>query len=170
MKKDTRLTVATTVNCIAFYKGELVVDWILAQAVELATYGYITEAGKNLYLIPNKVYEQAKRDAIKRARPKAKKKAPFPLVKKKDCIRLTIFLPKSHDSEKGRLSRNLISNPLIPRLPEGAKRNASTLVHIDAKRNATCPQCGESLAQKRSDAKFCCKACKQAAHRLGLRA
>ena len=165
MKKDTRLTGATTLNCIAFYKGELVVDWILALAVELATYGYITEAGQNLFLIPNKVYEQAKRDAIKRAKPKAKKKAPFPLVKKKDCIRLTSFLPTKYSLGKARLSRNCDSNPLIPVLAIGTKRNARTLARIDAKGNKMCASCGSSLRNRRRGSRYCGRACKQAAYR-----
>lgn len=41
-------------NFIAFYKGDLVDDVVLAWAIELATYGYITEAGMDLNLIPKR--------------------------------------------------------------------------------------------------------------------
>ena len=180
MKEGARFRDITALNCIAFLDGDQVPDSVLEEAVALAMDGYITKAGMRLYLIPAQAYEKATRDQQARADEYARclrKKEPgfksgpaIPSIKKWDCIPLTFFLPKKRGSKKARVCKNEESSPLIPRLPEGAKRNASTLVHIDAKRNATCPQCGESLAQKRSDAKFCCKACKQAAHRLGLRA
>ena len=179
MKEDAPFRDITTLNCIAFLDGDRVPDSVLEEAVALATEGFITGAGMRLYLIPAQAYEkatkdqQAKADEYARSRrkydPNLKPGPASPSIKKWDCIPLTFFLPKKRGSNKARVCENEESSPLIPRLPEGAKRNASTLVHIDAKRNATCPQCGESLAQKRRDAKFCCKACKQAAHRLGQR-
>jgi hypothetical protein len=165
MKGVDDLVDRAPLNCIAFHKGDLVDDWVLAQAVELATNGYITEAGKNLYLIPIQVYEQAKRDAIRRARPEAKKKAPFPLIRKKDCIRLTNFLPKKHKSGKPRLSRNYVSNPLIPVPPAGVNRNACTLDKGVAKGNGMCVICSASLRTMRRGSKYCGRACKQAAYR-----
>ena len=167
-------------NCIAFLDGDAVPAWILENAIASAVDGYITETGKHLYLIPTSLYEQATREQQSKAdeyarirrrfEPEFKSGPASPRIKKWHCIPLTSFLPKNCRSKKARVCKNEESSPLIPRLPEGAKRNASTLVHIDAKRNATCPQCGESLALKRTDAKYCSKACKQAAHRLRVRA
>ena len=180
MKKDTRLTVATTLNCIAFLDGDQVPDSVLEEAVALAIDGFITKAGMRLYLIPAQAYEKATKDQQAKADEYATRRRKYdpdfksgpasPSIKKWDCIPLTLFLPKKRDSKKARVCKNEESSPLIPRLPEGAKRNASTLVHIDAKRNGSCPQCGESLALKRTDAKYCSKACKQAAHRRRVRA
>jgi len=180
MKEDAGFRNITALNCIAFLDGDRVPDSVLEEAVALAMGGYITTAGMRLYLIPLQVYQKAKQDQQAKADEYAKwrrKKEPgfksgpaSPSIKKWDCIPLTIFLPKKRGSKKAELCEFEESSVLIPRLPEGAKRNASTLVHIDAKRNGACPQCGESLAQKRSDAKYCSKACRQAAHRLRLRA
>ncbi len=175
MKEDAPFRDITALNCIAFLDGDRVPDSVLEEAVALAMGGYITTAGMRLYLIPLQVYQKAKQDqqakADEYARCLRKKERGFksgpasPSIKKWDCIPLTFFLPKKRGSKKARVCKNEESSPLIPRLPEGAKRNASTLVHVDVKRNATCPQCGESLALKRTDAKYCSKACKQAAYR-----
>ncbi len=180
MKKDAPFREITTLNCIAFLDGDQVPDSVLEEAVALALDGFITKVGMRLYLIPAQAYEkatkvqQAKADEYAKRRrkydPDFKSGPASPSIKKWNCIPLSSFLPKNCRSKKARVCKNDESSPLIPRLPEGAKRNAGTLVHIDVSRNATCPQCGESLAQKRSDPKFCCKACKQAAHRLRLRA
>jgi hypothetical protein len=163
------------VKCIAFYKGERISDHVLDWIVELATYGYITEAGKNLYLIPIKLYQQACRDqqakADKHAKQRRKKKPNFksgpasPSIKKSDCIPLTSFLPQKGAGNKVRLCESRVLSPLISRLPEGANRNASTLGHVPVKRNGTCLHCGEVFEPRRSDAKYCSKACKQAAYR-----
>ncbi len=180
MKEGAQFRDITALNCIAFLDGDRVPDSVLEEVVALAMGGYITAAGMRLYLIPAQAYEKATKDqqakADEYAREKRKKEPGFmsrpasPSIKKWDCIPLTFFLPKKRGSKKARVCKNEESSALIPRLPEGAKRNASTLVHIDVKRNATCPQCGESLAQKRSDAKYCSKACKQAAYRLRAQA
>jgi len=179
MKEDAQFREITPLNCIAFLEGDQVPDSLLEKAVALAIDGFITKAGMRLFLIPAQAYEKAMRDQQTKADEYATRRRKYdpdfksgpasPSIKKWECIPLSSFLPKKCRSKKARVCKNEESSPLIPRLPEGAKRNASTLVHIDAKRNATCPQCGESLAQKRSDAKFCCKACKQAAHRSGQR-
>ena len=163
------------VKCIAFYKGDQVSDHILDWVIELATYGYITEAGKNLYLIPIKLYEQARRDqqakADEHAKRMRKKGLPCnpgpasPSIKKWDCIRLTSFLPKKGAESRARLCQSRVLSPLITRLPGGANRNAGTLVHIDANRNAICLNCGDVLTAKRGNTKYCDKACKQAAYR-----
>jgi len=180
MKKDTRLTVATTLNCIAFIDGDQVPNSVLEEAVALAIDGFITKAGMRLYLIPTQAYEKATKDQQAKADEYATRRRKYdpdfksgpasPSIKKWECIPLTNFLPKKRGSKKARVCKNEESSALIPRLPEGAKRNASTLVHIDVKRNATCPQCGESLAQKRSDSNYCSKACKQSAYRLRAQA
>ena len=162
-------------KCIAFYKGEQISDHLLDWVVELATYGYITEAGKRLYLIPIKLYEQACRDqqakADEYARRRRKTEPGFksgpasPSIKKSDCVPLTSFLPKKVAGNKVRLCENRVLSPLIPRPSDGANRNARTLGHVDVKRNATCLHCDEIFEPKRSDAKHCSKACKQAAYR-----
>ena len=180
MKADAPFSDITALNCIAFLDGDRVPDSVSEEVVALAMGGYITAAGMRLYLIPAQAYEKATKDqqakadeyarCLRKKEPGFKSGPASPSIKKWDCIPLAFFLPKKRGSNKAGLCENEESSSLIPRLPEGAKRNASTLVHIDAKRNATCPQCGESLAQKRSDAKYCSKACRQAAHRLRLRA
>ena len=140
-------------DCIAFYKGELVDDDVLAWILELAVNGYITEAGMSLYLIPKAVYDQAKR------------KAPFPSVKKKDCIPLRNFLPKMYSVTKPSNRRNSDSKPLYQRPPEYPTRNAGAPGRGRHKRNKTCLICGSLLQTQRAGAKYCSKGCKQAAYR-----
>ena len=152
-------------NCIAFYKGELVDDDVLIRVIEYATHGYITEAGMNLYLIPVKVYEQAKRDAIERVKPEDKNKEPWPSVRKTDCIPLTSFLPENYCVTKPRNRRTHDSKVLMPRPLEGTNRNACTLAQVTVNRNANCPSCGSSLSKKRRDAKYCSSKCRQVAYR-----
>ncbi len=180
MKEDAPFRDITTLNCIAFLDGDRVPDSVLEEAVALAIDGNITKAGMRLYLIPTQAYEKATKDQQDKADEYAKRRRKYdpdfksgpasPSIKKWNCIPLSSFLPKRSGSKKAKLCKNEESSLLIPRLPEGAKRNASTLVHIDAKRNGACPQCGESLAQKRSDSNYCSKACKQAAYRLRAQA
>ena len=165
----------TPLKCIAFYKGDQVSDHILDWVVELATYGYITEAGKNLYLIPIKLYEQACRDQQAKADEYARQRRKIdkgfksgpasPSIKKWDCIPLTSFLPKKTSGKKARLCENRVLNPLITRLPGDTNRNAGTLGHLCAKRNAKCLNCGAFMEAKRRDAKYCSTGCKQAAYR-----
>ena len=163
-------------NCIAFYKGDFVDDDVLAWAIELATYGYITEAGMSLYLIPIKAYEQASRDQQTKAdeyarrrrkiEPKFKSGPAGPSIKKCDCIPLTSFLPEIYTVTRPRNRRNHVSRVLIPGPLEGTNRNASTLAKGSTNRNANCPSCGSSLTGKRADAKYCSTACRQVAYRL----
>ena len=162
-------------NCIAFYKGDRVLDWVLELAVELATYGYITEAGKRLYLIPIRLYEQACRDqqakADEYARQRRKTDRSFrsgpagPSIKKWDCIPLTSFLPKESTGNRARLCKNRSLNPLIPRLPEGTNRNAFTKHQVPRNGNGICLNCFAVMTPKRRGAKYCGQACKQAAYR-----
>ena len=178
--KDESIPDGRPLNCIAFYKGDRVPDWVLEQAVELATCGYITEAGKRLYLIPIRVYEQAQRDqqakADEEARRRRKKEPNFrsgpagASIKKWDCIPLSSFLPKTRGRKKSKLCQNRVSNPRLPRLPKGASRNACTRYQVPSKGNAACLHCGELMVPKRRDAKYCGKACKQAAFRSRARA
>ena len=161
-------------DCIAFYDGLRVSDGDLEDVVELAIDGFITKAGQRLYLIPRQVYEQATRDQQAKADEYARKRRKWdpgfksgpasPSIKKWDCIPLTNFLPKKGHSRGPRLCENEESMPLIPRLPEGVKRNPCTAVQIIDNSNGFC-RCGDSLKHKRSDAKYCSKACKQAAYR-----
>ena len=163
-------------NCIAFYKGDRVDDWILELAVEMATLGYITEAGRKLYLIPNKLYEQARRDqqtkADDYARMRRKTEPGFksgpasPSVKKSDCIPLTSFLPKKGDRSRARLRPNRVSSPPVSRVPEGACGNACTKHPVLHNGNAECHYCFELMTRKRRGAMYCGNACKQAAYRL----
>lgn len=167
------------VNCIAFYKGERISDHILDWAIELATYGYITEAGKQLYLIPINLYEQATRDqqakADEYARLRRKYEPNFrsgpasPSIKKWDCIPLTSFLPKKGTGSRPRLCQNRVLSPLIPRAPGGIIRNACTRHQVPIKGNAICLYCPELLTGKRRGTKYCRQACKQAAYRESKR-
>ena len=176
-KKSLRSAVnVLNLNCITFYHGDQVGDSVLEKAVSLAIDGFITEAGRNLYLIPIKHHEKAIRDqqakADEYARRRRKIETGFksgpagPSIKKWDCISLTSFLPKKVRRSRGRLCQTRASHPLIPRLPEGTTRNASTLVQVSAKGNGACASCGGSMGLKRKDAKYCSSACKQAAHRI----
>ena len=164
------------VKCIAFHKGDQVSDHVLDWAIELATYGYITEFGKGLCLIPTKLYEQACRDQQAKADEYARQRRKIdkgfksgpasPSIKKWGCIRLTSFLPKNDSRNKARLCPNRVLEPLITRLPGDTNRNADTLGHLCAKRNAKCLNCGAFMGPKRRDAKYCSTGCKQAAYRL----
>ena len=177
-RRTAAISYRSRTKCIAFHKGGRVPDDVLDWVIELATYGYITEAGKNLYLIPIKLYEQACREqqakADEHARRKRKSDPKFksgpasPSIRKWDCIPLTSFLPKKDAGNNVRLGENRVLSPLIPRPPEGDNRNASTLGQVDAKRNAFCP-CGESLSHRRKGTKYCDNRCKQAAYRLRVR-
>lgn len=163
-------------DCIAFFNGDPVPMSILDEAVACAREGYITEAGMRLYLIPRKHYENAQRiqqaKADEYARRRRKKDPGFksgdasPSIKISDCISLSSFLPKDAGSEKARLCESSPMSPLIPRLPQGVKRNAHREHCVLTKRNASCLNCGEILIGKRSDAKYCSKACKQADYRM----
>jgi len=168
---------SSPLNCIAFYKGDRVDDWVLELAVELATFGYITEAGRQLYLIPIKLYEQATRDqqakADEYARQRRKKEPGFksgpasPSIKKWDCIRLTSFLPKKGAEDRVRLRPNRTSSPLIPRAPWDTIRNACTKHQVPRNGNGICLNCDEVMTPKRKGAMYCGQACKQAAYRAG---
>jgi len=160
---------------IAFYKGDQITDHLLDWIIELATYGYITEAGKNLYLIPIKHYEQACRDqqakADEYARRRRKTEPGFksgpasPSIKKWNCIRLTRFLPKKTSGNRVTLCENRVLDPLTARLPRTAIHNAGSRLQVPHKRNARCHFCEEVMPPKRRGAKYCGQACKQAAYR-----
>ncbi len=176
MRIDESFKYSIPLNCIAFYKGDLLPDWVLEYIVNAATRGHITEAGRNLWLIPIKVYEQAKNDqqakADQEGRRRRKKESNFrsgpagPSIKKWECVPLTSFLPKKRSQRKGRLRQNRVSIPLFSMPPRGVNRNACTRHQSTNKRNANCHYCDVSMGPKRRDAKYCSNACKQAAHRL----
>lgn len=167
------------VNCIAFYKGERISDHILDWAIELATYGYITEAGKQLYLIPINLYKQATRDQQAKAdeyarlrrryEPNFKSGPASPSIKKWDCITLKSFLPDKSSGSRARLCESRVLSPLIPRPPGGTNRNAGSRHQVHPNRNAICLYCDEVMTPKRKDAKYCGQACKQAAYRESKR-
>ena len=162
-------------NCIAFYKGELVDDDVLTWAIELATYGYITEAGMDLYLIPIKLYEQATREQQAKAdeyarrrrkvEPNFKSGPASPSIKKWDCIPLKSFLPEIYCVTKPRNRRTHDSKVLVPRPLEGVNRNACTVAPPSTNRNGICLYCQSGFAGKRRDANYCSSKCRQAAHR-----
>ncbi len=178
-KYTPALLYSSPLNCIAFYKGDRVDDWVLELAVEMARFGYITEAGKGLYLIPAKLYEKATRDQQAKADEYAKRRRKIepgfrsgpasPSIKKWDCIRLTSFLPKKDDGNTVRLRPNRVSSPLIPWPPEGTNRNAGSRHTVPLNGNAICLYCDEVMTPKRKDAKYCGQACKQAAYRESKR-
>lgn len=163
------------VRCIAFYRGSQISDNVLAWVLELATNGYITEAGMGLYLIPIKLYEQAKRDQQAKAdeyarrrrkiEPNFKSGPASPSIKKWDCIPLTSFLPEYYCVTGPGNRRNHDSKVLIPMPLERDNRYASTLAKGSANRNGNRCPCGSSLAGKRHDAKYCSAKCRQAAYR-----
>jgi len=115
-------------NLIAFHRGDLVPDWLLARAIDAAHRGHITAHGKRLYLIPTRVYEQANRDSIARIKAKPRKKndkgpnlTPWPEVQKRDCIPLPNYLPKNTAQLKARISQYYVSNPHEQRAPKELK-------------------------------------------------
>ena len=163
-----------SLNCIAFYKGDQISDWLLRYIVNAAYRGQISEAGKNLWLIPIKVYEKATRDqqakADAEARRRRKRGQPCnpgpaaPSIKKRDCIPLTSFLPKTEEERKRRNQQFAESGPLVPMPPH--PKTVTPVRDIEQPNNRnSCGSCGESLAHRRKGAKYCSKACKQAAFR-----
>jgi len=85
----------------AYYNGDRVPDWVLARAIDAATRGYITPAGKELLLIPGKTLRQAEKVSVANVRDQARKNkkripknpAPAPSIKKSDCFSLSSYLP-----------------------------------------------------------------------------
>ena len=155
---------------VAFYKGDLVPGWVLTQAIELAKHNYITDAGRELLLIPTARYEQAKLEAQERVdeenrrRPKnAKMKTTTasPQIKKWDCLPLSSFLGKPTGL------KNYVSSPMFSGPPEEL-----AVTHVGYLRgtdncNKSCLNCGSDISRKRANAKYCSKACKQMSFRRG---
>ena len=163
-------------NLIAFHRGDLVPDWLLARAIDAAHRGHITAHGKRLHLIPTGVYEQANRESIARIKAKPRKKndkgpnlTPSPEGQKRDCIPLPNYLPKNTAQLKARLCQYYGSDPAPIKGFRDANRNgkgvAKGIPKTDLKRNANCVFCGISLAGKRRGSKYCDKNCKQQAYR-----
>jgi len=180
MTDDEALTVGAPLNCIAFYKGDLLPNWLLEYVVNAAARGYITEAGRKLWLIPISVYERAERGqqakADREAKRRRKKGLPCspgpasPSIRKKDCIPLSSFLPPNRRQRRLRLSRINDSGPLFSIPPETVSVTPVYRIGKADKRNANCHRCGASLAVKRRGAKYCGPSCKQAEYRTrGMR-
>ncbi len=159
-------------NVIAFHRGDLVPDWLLARAIDAAHRGHITAHGKRLHLIPTRVYEQANRESIARIKARPRKKndkgpnlTPWPEVQKRECIPLPNYLPKNTAQLKARLCQYYVSSPHKQRAVEALKATHVPMGQPVDKGNAGCLACGAFLAGKRSDAEYCDKNCKQQAYR-----
>ena len=159
-------------NVIAFHRGDLVPGWLLARAIDAAHRGHITAHGKQLHLIPTRVYEQANRDSVARIKARPRKKndkgpnlTPWPEVQKRNCIPLPNYLPKNTVQLKARISQYYVSTPHEQRAVEALKATHVPMGQPEDKGNASCLACGASLAGKRSDAEYCDKNCKQQAYR-----
>jgi len=163
-------------NLIAFHRGDVVPDWVLARAIDAAHRGHITARGKQLHLISLKFYEQANRDSVAKIKAAGRRRngnkrnlTPWPEVQKVDCIPLPNYLPKNTVQLKARLCQYYDSDPAPVNGFRDANRNgkgvATGMPKTGFNRNADCLFCGISLAGKRHGSRYCDTNCKQQAYR-----
>lgn len=161
-------------SVMAFHQGIRIPDWILARMIDAATRGYITGAGMQLLLIPTSTYKKAKRDSVARIKAAPRRKngkkrnlTPWPEIKKTDCLALCDYLPMPGPTEH----QKQCFDPAPIKGLRGVNGNCKGVAKVSPKtginRNAKCVSCRASLAGKRSDAKFCCSACRQKHNRSG---
>ena len=120
-----------SLGIIAFHKGSVVPDWMLARTIDAATRGAITSDGERLLLIPPRVYAQAKRDSVARIKAAPKRKSgkkrsliPWPEIKKRECLALCDYLPVCGSELGPTKTQNLIQRPYKQTAAEGPKGNA----------------------------------------------
>ena len=159
-------------NLIAFHRGDVVPDWLLARAIDAAHRGHITARGKQLHLISLKFYEQANRNSVAKIKALGRRRngnrrnlTPWPEIQKVDCIPLPNFLPRNTAQLRARLSQYYVSSPHEQRAPGELKATLVPRGQPEDKGNANCLACGTSLAGKRRGSKYCDKNCKQQAYR-----
>ena len=120
-----------SLRIIAFHKGSVVPDWMLARTIDAATRGAITVDGEQLLLIPPKVFEQAKKDSVARIKAAGKRKngkkrsqITWPEIKKRECLALCDYLPVCGSELGPTKPQNHLKSPHKHWAAEGPKGNA----------------------------------------------
>ena len=137
------------------HPGVLIPDIVLANIIDAALRGKMTEAGEKLLLLPDKRHGAADSSGLRLMR----------RVKKSECITLKRLAAKSGCHAKG---KNQPRNPLIskgrksgktPTLGTGIRSGKNT----DSRDN--CQQCGKDISHMRRGTKFCSSRCRKRASR-----
>lgn len=139
---------------VAFYPGSsgtLIPDIVLANIINAAMRGKVTEAGKKLMLVPDKRHGQTDAAGLRAMR----------RVRKSECIPLQRIVPKPrcHAKAKSVPGNKGLQPARTPNQGLGA-RSDSEAISRD-----TCEQCGESISHMRKGTKYCSARCRKRASR-----